>query len=132
MKITPISAYGIIIGIIAHICILLFKVSKPEISQHQSKGQILLAPRQGMFYPAAEYLADEIEKASAPDEVKAMHLDLGHVSEIDSGTADALKFTLSHVESLGVHVTVENANVSFMTLNDLNLTLILRRVSLGR
>ena len=61
-----------------------------------------------------------------------MHLDLGHVSEIDSGTADALKFTLSHVESLGVHVTVENANVSFMTLNDLNLTLILRRVSLVR
>ena len=75
-----------------------------------------MAPRQGMFYPAAEYLADEIEKASAPDDVKAMHLDLGHVSEIDSGTADALKFTLSHVESLGVHVTVENANVSIMIL----------------
>ena len=85
-----------------------------------------------MFYPAAEYLADEIEKASAPDDVKAMHLDLGHVSEIDSGTADALKFTLSHVESLGVHVTVENANVSFMTLNDINLNLIFRRVSLDR
>lgn len=111
-NITRISAYGIIIGIIAHICILLFKVSKPEISHHESKGQILLAPRQGMFYPAAEYLADEIEKATAPDDVKAMHLDLGHVSEIDSGTADALKFTLSHVESLGVHVTVENANES--------------------
>ena len=108
-----------------------------------------------MFYPAAEYLADEIEKASAPDDVKAMHLDLGHVSEIDSGTADALKFTLSHVESLGVHVTVENANVSItfffskMTLthflvfgfvsnihrkglNDLNLNMAFRRVSLDR
>ena len=116
-----------------------------------------------MFYPAAEYLADEIEKASAPDDVKAMHLDLGHVSEIDSGTADALKFTLSHVESLGVHVTVENANVSIMILmrfyldfffskmtlthfsvfgfvsnihgkglNDLNLNMAFRRVSLDR
>jgi sodium-independent sulfate anion transporter 11 len=47
-------AYGIMAGIICHVCLLLYKTSKPETGAQESEGLVQITPSQGIYYPAAE------------------------------------------------------------------------------
>jgi len=52
-----------------------------------------------------------VEKALAESN-KVINLDLAHVSEIDSGSADAIKNTLNFVQKSNRDAIILNANVS--------------------
>ena len=122
-------AYGIIAGIIAHLLLLLYKLSQPSEStfpDRDSSGIFKISPQQGLYFPAAEvwifllnknnqlfqYLSNRIE-AAVSQSCKIVTLDLGQISEIDSGTADVIKNSLNFVKKSGADAAILNANVSF-------------------
>ena len=47
-------AYGIMAGIVCHVCLLLYKISKPDSEAEESEGTMQMTPSQGIYYPAAE------------------------------------------------------------------------------
>lgn len=59
-----------------------------------------------------QYLSNRIE-AAVSQSCKIVTLDLGQISEIDSGTADFIKNSLNFVKKSGADAAILNANVSF-------------------
>lgn len=101
-------AYGIMAGIICHVCVLLYKTSKPDTGAQDSEANMQMSPSQGIYYPAAEMLAERIE--SAVQEGKNITVDLGKVYEIDSATSDAFKNALYFAKKENLQASVINAN----------------------
>lgn len=104
-------ANGIIAGIGVHLLLLLYKLSKPNQSSldDNQSGIITIRPQQGLYYPAAEYLTNQIE-AAVYESAKVVTLDLSHISEIDSGTADVIKNNLNFVKKNGRDAVILYAN----------------------
>ena len=93
--------------------LLLYKTSKPKFTTGATvTDKIVISPKQGVYFPAHEEFEDELEKQiTALSECKTVELDLGHIYEIDSGFADAVKHTKVHLERCNFTVSIVNANV---------------------
>merc|ERR1711970_642492 len=109
-------ANGIIAGIFVHLAVLLYKSSKPAFvvaTTTTANGEIIIKPRQGLFYPAAEAIENEVERLIAANESgKVILFDFEHIDEIDSGLADTIKHTVDYLKSVNYDVDVINTSVS--------------------
>ena len=91
--------------------LLLYKTSKRTFVSGDNDETIVVTPRSGLYYPAAEALEHEIELEISQKSGKNVELDFGHVEEIDSGVADQIKHSVHYLKSLSYNVSLVNANV---------------------
>lgn len=106
------AEYGILVGIILSLIMLLYKAARPRIRIERSTAHqvefIRIQPDQNLFFPAIEYLRFRMNKASNFGNTMPIVFDGSHISATDYTIAQGIKQILDDFKSRNQKIIFTN------------------------
>ncbi|BFZ18037.1 hypothetical protein BsWGS_21075 [Bradybaena similaris] len=109
--------YGILIGIGVSLLLLLYPIARPKIKYTWKYGLLIISPVQGLNFPGAEYLEENVlDKAVKVEKPHGLVLNMEHMSDLDYTAVQSIKSLHVDCKLHGMQLIVANGTPQVMKL----------------